>query len=126
MAATIESLSAGLVLVGTDGPGDVDEQLPAGAVLGLEGHAHIGKPYTGGDLILANDQVKEMLRLALAANQEVSQAELTLTFVDPGSGQEHEAAFQIQTALVRGTDSGDLIGVALVFNDISEIAASNG
>jgi len=119
MAATIESLSAGLVLVGTDGRVML-MNASAGAVLGLEGHAHIGKPYTE---VIANDQVKEMLRLALAANQEVSQAELTLTFVDPGSGQEHEAAFQIQTALVRGTDSGDLIGVALVFNDISEICS---
>ena len=39
---------------------------------------------------------------------------------DPVSGQEHEGIFQVQTALVKSTDTGKMLGVALVLNDVTE------
>ena len=117
MEATLESLSAGLVLVGTNGK--IMLMNPsAEAMLGVRGVEEVGRPF---EEFITDERVKDMLRLAVSSHQEVPQAEITVVQENGENGSQRERFLQAQTALVRSADTGETIGVALVFNDITEI-----
>lgn len=114
--ATLDSLAAGLLLVSTNG--EIMLLNPSAAViLGLRDQTVIGEPF---ERVIPQEPIKELLRAALSAGQELTRAEVPLVRQDPVSGQEHEGIFQVQTALVKSTDTGKMLGVALVLNDVTE------
>ncbi|HEX2999990.1 MAG TPA: ATP-binding protein [Armatimonadota bacterium] len=117
MEATLESLTAGLILVGSNG--NILLMNPTAALMvGVDAREATGQPY---ETVIAEERVKEMLRQALAADREVARAEIVLTRTDPESGEAHENYYQAQTALVNSAESGAMMGAALVLNDITEI-----
>lgn len=116
MEATLESLTAGLILVGTNGK--IMLMNPsAEMMLGLSGRQEVGKPFAS---VVANAHVREMLQLALTSNQEVAREEVTLMHPDPDSSEDREHIYHAQTALVKSADTGELLGAALILNDITE------
>lgn len=117
MQATLESLAAGLVMVGSNAK-IMLMNASAKAMLQVAGRGEMGKPF---EEVIQHDRVKELLRLAVLHGQEVAGEEITLVHRDADSGEDRESTYQVQTVLVRNTETKELIGAALVLNDITEI-----
>lgn len=113
LVQNIESLYAGLVMVNKNGR---ITQMNASArdIFGVSlDDLAGGKTY---DAVITDEKVQDILRRAL--NEETGLAE-EVTLAEPNN-PEQQHTFQVQSALVRN-DSGDTIGTAAIFNDITEI-----
>ncbi|HVK05003.1 MAG TPA: ATP-binding protein [Armatimonadaceae bacterium] len=110
---TIQSLSMGLLMVNKGGR-ITQMNNSALRIFGLKkDELHGGKTF---DQVIKDEKVIDLLKRALSTDGEVAD-ELTLS--DPDS-PEQVHTFQIQSAGVR-TDTGEVIGTAAIFNDITEI-----
>jgi len=126
---TIDSLMAGLLLVGSNGR-MLQINPSARAILNINpNHMLIGVPYNRA---IPNERVRNLLENALVSGQGELADEITVTLrrdrqiVDQGnaapSDETYERIFQVQCAPVRD-GSGLPAGVVAIFNDITEIRA---
>lgn len=110
---TIESLSMGLVMVNRNQRISQMNQ-SAMRIFGLA-----KEDLSGGrsfDAVIKDEKVADLLRRALAEDVELSEE---VTLQDP-QNPDQVHVFQVQSASVR-SDSGDMLGTAAIFNDITEI-----
>ena len=115
LQATLQSLLAGVIMLEPDG--HISLMNPAAAQIFGTGESLIRKHYTEA---IQNPTVREMLDEVFMQRRE-SHREIEVLL--PGSGEGETRIFQAQTALVRASQSGAniLMGVAVVFNDITDI-----
>ena len=114
LAATLQSLGSGVVMI--ESTGHISLLNPvARALFGLDENEGVGQPF---DEVIHFEPVIELLRNAVNGGTE-GQVEIELDV--PGT---HEPrVYNAQTALVRGERAGmpSVLGVATIFNDITEI-----
>lgn len=116
---TIESLYAGLILIG--GNGKVMQMNARARQIFNVYSDPSGKPYQD---ILGHDKAVEILNRMLIAPEQATAAEEEtkaaeeISVAEPET--EEERIFQVHPAPVRGED-GHLIGTAIILNDITEI-----
>ncbi|MES2464044.1 MAG: ATP-binding protein [Armatimonadota bacterium] len=110
---TIESLYAGLVMVNKNGR-IMQMNASARQAFGLSAEDVAGA--RNYEQIITDEKTRDVLRRALEEETGV-QDEISLPDKD-NPDQNH--VFQVQSALVRG-ESGDVIGTAAIFNDITEL-----
>jgi two-component system phosphate regulon sensor histidine kinase PhoR len=113
LVETIESLYAGLVMVNKHGR---ITQMNASArqIFGLTPDDLAGgKSF---DAVIKDEKVQHILRQALEEETGVAQE---ITLPEP-ENPDQQHIFQVQSALVRN-DTGDIIGTAAIFNDITEM-----
>jgi PAS domain S-box len=110
---TIQSLSMGLLMVNKIGR-ITQMNNSALRIFGLKREDLLGgKTF---DQVIRDEKVVELVRRALSAEGDVAEE---VTLQDPESPEQGHT-FQIQTADVR-TETGESIGTAAIFNDITEI-----
>lgn len=113
LVETIESLYAGLIMVNKHGR-IVQMNQSAREIFGVTPEDLAGgKTY---DAVIKDAKVQEVLRQALEEETGVAEE---VTLPDPDN-PEQQHIFQVQSALVRN-ETGDTIGTAAIFNDITEI-----
>ncbi len=115
---TIDSLYAGLLMVGTNGR-VVQINPSARAILDIPPNAVlIGQAF---DQAIADERVTSLLHHALAGNTTEVADEITVPIRDVTPEDElQERIYQIQCAPVRGDDN-EPAGIVAIFNDITEI-----
>lgn len=117
---TIESLYFGLVVVGLNGH-ILQLNNSARAILGIADHLPaIGMPYA---TVLENEKLTSLIAESLLDEipREVTGEVNVLSRADEGEEAPAERVFQVQCAPVRGDDDQEIIGVAVMLNDITEI-----
>lgn len=110
---TIESLTMGLIMVNRN---ERISQMNQSAmrIFGIsKDDLAGGKTF---DAVIKDDGVRDLIRRALTEDAELSE-EVTLADTH---NPEQQHVFQVQSATVRN-DSGDTLGTAAIFNDITEI-----
>ena len=115
LQATLQSLLAGVIMLEPDG--HISLMNPAAAQIFGMGEKAIRKHYTRRD---SKPEVREMLDEVFEQRQE-NHREIEVPL--PGSTEGETRIFQAQTAFVRAMHGGAsiLMGVAVVFNDITAI-----
>lgn len=115
LQATLQSLLAGVIML--EPTGHISLMNPAAAEIFGTGEGSLRKHYSE---VIKNPVVLEMLDEVIGQRRE-SHREIEV--VPPGGNPEEPRIFQAQTAFVRATSGGAsiLVGVAMVFNDITAI-----
>jgi two-component system phosphate regulon sensor histidine kinase PhoR len=115
LQATLQSLLAGVIMLEPDG--HISLMNPAAAEIFGTGETYLRKHYTE---VIQNPTVREMLDEVFKQRRE-SHREIEVPF--PVGTESEIRIFQAQTALVRTIQGGAsiLMGVAVVFNDITAI-----
>lgn len=113
LVETIEALYAGLIMVNKNGR-IIQMNASAREIFGVTPEdVTSGKTF---DVVIKDETVQEILRRALEEETGVAEE---VTLADP-ENPEQQHIFQVQSALVR-SDTGEIMGTAAIFNDITEI-----
>ncbi|HEY3332303.1 MAG TPA: ATP-binding protein [Capsulimonadaceae bacterium] len=117
---TIESLYLGLVVVGLNGR--ILQMNPSSRViLGVADHLPaVGMPYA---TVIENEKLTALIGEAIRDNEPHDLAGEINVPAPAGSGDDgpKERIFQVQCAPVRSDDGSEVVGVAVMLNDITEI-----
>ncbi len=117
---TIESLYLGLVVVGLNGR--ILQMNPsARVILGVANHLPaVGMPFA---TVIENEKLTELIAEAIKNNEPHDLTGEVTVPAPPGSSDDgpKERIFQVQCAPVRADDGVEIVGVAVMLNDITEI-----